>query len=157
MQIYNGEPILDALACRLVPPSNLYPDCDCLVVLTEGHCYVLEDNFDGSYETHFQIPMERIRSLERYRTEEGGPSASPDADAKDNRAPESVPAVLSIFTGIFSSGARKSPRPAKAKAYLRLRHETDDGITESIFFSDCVKDPGRIIKAWEKYRERWGV
>lgn len=64
MNEYKGEKVIEKLKARLVPSNDSYPDCRCEILLTGQHLYVLEDNFDGTYETHFTFPVRQIIKME---------------------------------------------------------------------------------------------
>lgn len=64
MNEYKGEKVIEKLKARLVPSNDSYPDCWCEILLTGQHLYVLEDNFDGTYETHFTFPVRQIIKME---------------------------------------------------------------------------------------------
>ncbi len=60
---YRGQKVEARLSAKLVPPDKNYPDCVCELVLAEQHLYILEDNFDGSYETHFEFVLKEIDDI----------------------------------------------------------------------------------------------
>ena len=61
---YKGEKIAASLTARLIPPSMQYSDSFCQLILTVRHLYILEDNYDGTYNVLFTFFLERIRDME---------------------------------------------------------------------------------------------
>ena len=46
---YRGEKIEAGLTARLIPPGAQYSDSFCRLILTERHLYILEDNYNVTY------------------------------------------------------------------------------------------------------------
>lgn len=61
---YRGQKVIATYQARMIPPNNSYPDCVCMIVLTQQHLYVLEDNFDGTCEIHFDFVVREIDDVE---------------------------------------------------------------------------------------------
>lgn len=60
---YRGQEVIATVETRLLPPDHNYPDCECMLVLTRQHLYVLEDNFDGTYDTHFEFVLREVDDI----------------------------------------------------------------------------------------------
>lgn len=60
---YKGQQIAAQLCARLEPPSDEYADCECMLVMTEQHLYILEDNYEGDYIIHFQFTLGEIDDI----------------------------------------------------------------------------------------------
>lgn len=104
---YKGEKVEAKLTARLVPPNSDYPDCMCELVLTAGHLYVLEDNYDGTYEAHFSFPMSQLISLETEKTEE----RTDEVGGRMSEAGQVASAILGFLAGfIVIPGKNKSKK-----------------------------------------------
>lgn len=140
---YRGQKIIAGLSARLVPPDCNYPDCVCILVLTNQHLYVLEDNFDGTYEVHFEFVLREIDSIEVETWEQA-------SGLKGSR--EMLPTFAMIliywFEVMFSLPMGKTNRVVKTK-YVTINYHTEQGKKEKIYFHmlDSVKD---FKKAFEK-------
>lgn len=74
LQEYRGRKILHYLSARIIPQKNsAIPDCICFILLTADTLYVLEDNYDGTYTTHFEIPCGHIERIEQYKDKDADP------------------------------------------------------------------------------------
>ena len=166
MDTYHDEPVLDYLNGRLVPPDNRYPDCLCVLILTEACLYVAEDNYDGTYTNHFAIPILDVQRVERWaqvisKTGEetvaveprgwrrilyrlNGPLARARRDLTGQRMAERNPLA-------GHSGSVKS-----AREYVRVLYCADRGKETSIYFSDAG-DPRSLSRGLEKFKERWAL
>ncbi len=63
MKEYSGETILEKITARIHQADPTVPDCRCELVLTGSHLFVLEDNFDGTYEEHYGLPVGHIENI----------------------------------------------------------------------------------------------
>ena len=166
MDTYLDEPVLGYLNSHLVPPDNRYPDCLCMLILTESHLYVAEDNYDGTYTDHFAIPILDVQRIERWaqvlsKTGEetvtveprgwrrilyrlNGPLARARRDLAGQRMAERNPMA-------GHSGSTKS-----AREYVRVLYRAEDGGEASLYFSDAG-NPQPLSRALEKYKERWAL
>ena len=61
---YRGEKIEAGLTARLIPPGAQYSDSFCRLILTERHLYILEDNYNGTYNELYAFFIERIQDME---------------------------------------------------------------------------------------------
>ena len=69
MREYRGRKVLRYLTARIIPQKNsTLPDSICHILLTEDTFYALEDNYDGTYTTHFEIPCGHIKCIEKYKS-----------------------------------------------------------------------------------------
>lgn len=146
---YKGEKIITQLSAKLLPPSNQYPDCICLLVLTDRHLYVLEDNFDGTYEIHFEFVLRKIDGIEIETWEK-------ISTGKDSR--ENLPVFATILVYwcsiMFSLPSKKTNTKLKEK-YVVIKYRTEQGEKEKIYFymPDGVKS---FIKVFEKTKAAYG-
>lgn len=144
---YKGQKVIAELAARLIPPNDNYPDCECLLVLTDQHLYVLEDNYDGTYEAHFEFVLREIDSIEIKKvTSEPGPSG-PVASA----ANEILTAVVTFFAGVTILGGNGAGK--KEKKLIVLHYHNEWGIKDVICFN--MRSPaGAFLKTFEKIKNR---
>lgn len=146
---YRGQNIIAELSAKLVPPNNNYPDCVCMLVLTNQHLYVLEDNFDGTYETHFAFVLKEIDSIGMETWEQ----ASSLKDRQENMSTFAV--ILTYWCSVmFSMPGRKTDRVVKNR-YITIHYHTEQGKKEKIYFHmpDGAKS---FIKVFEKTKAAYG-
>lgn len=142
MKEYRGEKITDRLTARLVPPSAQYSDSMCELILTGRHLYVLEDNFDGTYETRFTFFIERIRALE--------------TQIKGSKYDKSVLGEL-FLSGILAlmGGILYTPGKRKEDDGIRFVITYDDsmGNCNKLYFKDLQSNSNRFIKTYYKQKK----
>ena len=140
---YRGQKIIAVLSARLVPPDCNYPDCVCMLVLTNQHLYVLEDNFDGTYEVHFEFVLREIDGIEIETWEQA-------SGLKGGEPPLPTFATILIywFGVMFSLPAGKPNRVVKEK-YVTVNYHTEQGKKEKIYFHMLDSAKG-FKKAFEK-------
>lgn len=140
---YRGQKIIAGLTARLMPPNHNYPDCICTLVLTNQHLYVLEDNFDGTYEVHFEFVLREIDSIEIETWEQA-------SGLRGNGV--SLPTFATIlvywFSVMFSLPCGEQKRVVKKK-YVTLNYHTEQGKKEKIFFQMLDSAKG-FKKAFDK-------
>ena len=61
---YRGEKIIAGLTARLEPPDTRYPDSFCKLILTKRRLYILEDNYNGTYNTLFVFSVQGIQNMQ---------------------------------------------------------------------------------------------
>ena len=166
MNTYHDQNILGTLEGRLVPPDPRYPDCRCVLILTEAQLYVAEDLYDGAWTDHFAIPVPDVLRIERwaqvfskagvetvtveprgwrrilYRL--NGPLARARRDLAGQRMAERNPLVP--HTG--STGA--------AREYVRVLYRADDGREASLYFSEAG-NPRLLSRRLAEFKERWAL
>ncbi len=146
---YRGQKIIAELSAKLVPPNNHYPDCICMLVLTSQHLYVLEDNFDGTYETHFAFVLREIDSIEIETWEQA-------SGLKGSGEIMPTFAIILIYwcSIMFSLPSGKSSRVVKQK-YITIKYHTEQGKKEKIYFH--IPDGAKtFIKMFEKTKAAYG-
>ena len=94
-----GRKIEAGLTARLIPPGAQYSDSFCRLILTERHLYILEDNYNGTYNELYAFFIERIQDME--------------AQVKGLKYKKSVlgemfsNGILSLFGGILYASEKK--------------------------------------------------
>ncbi|GFI03632.1 hypothetical protein AALA79_06045 [Lachnospiraceae bacterium 64-25] len=146
---YRGEKIVTQLSAKLLPPDLHYPDCICLLVLTDRHLYVLEDNFDGTYEMHFEFVLSRIDGIEIETWEQ----ISTGKDSKENLPV--FAAILTYWCSVMFSVPIGKPNRAVKEKYIVIKYHTEQGKKEKIYFHlpDGAKP---FIKSFEKVKADYG-
>ena len=145
---YRGQKIIAGLSARLVPPDRNYPDCVCMLVLTNQHLYVLEDNFDGTYEVHFEFVLREIDSIEIETWEQA-------SGLKGGETP--VPTFAGVLVYCFAvmlSLPTGEPKRAVKEMYVTVNYHTEQGKKEKIFFH-MMDSAKRFKKAFEKAKESY--
>lgn len=139
---YKGEKIAASLTARLIPPSMQYSDSFCQLILTVRHLYILEDNYDGTYNVLFTFFLERIRDME--------------AQVKGLRYEKSVlgemfsNGISALFGGIiYASGKKKEDNG------IRFVITYDDGMGKrnQLYFKDLQSNSNYMVKAYHKLKE----
>ena len=62
---YRGQKIEAGLTARLIPPGAQYSDSFCRLILTERHLYILEDNYNGTYNELYAFSLNGYRIWRR--------------------------------------------------------------------------------------------
>lgn len=141
MDEYKGEKVIEKLKARLVPPNSNYPDCMCEILLTGQHLYVLEDNFDGTYETHFAFPVRQIIKME---TEEIAKlSGKPE---EEDKAVSIAASLMGLLGGRAAAGGRWKEK--KTSAYFTITCHNGMGETERIYFTELQYSSKALRKAF---------
>ena len=138
-KFFEGKKILSQMTARLVPPNSNYPDAMCDVLMTEDIFYVMEDNYDGTFTSHFRIPLERIISVSKYSSEKH------EVNEKGNYAPsQATTAILAMAGVILIPG--KGKKEAR-KIYLKVSYKDTDDEKRAVFFEECGNIKS-MINAW---------
>jgi len=127
----------------LVPPDCTYPDAVCDIIMTEDILYVAEDLYDGSFIHHFEIPVERIISISKYRSE----NPYLDGDDRGYLPGKFTAAFLTLAGGLYISGS--ADKRERTKVFLRINYKNEEDKTDTVFFEDCNNMSG-IIRAFKK-------
>lgn len=145
---YRGQNVIAQLEARLVPPNKNYPDCECILVLTNQHLYVLEDNFDGSYETHFEFVLREIDAIDIERV-------SYNLNLKGNAGNQTgsyiISAVLGLIGGVLVMPDESQNRTMRSK-YIVICYHTVQGEKEKIYFNMPSFGTSGFLKAFRKIR-----
>lgn len=143
---YRGQPIIAQLSARLEPPNDDYADCECMLVLTDQHLYILEDSYDGDYITHFEfVPGEiddihiagEVKGLGRFRNV--------------------IVALLKIVSGsvLLPSGKADSASEAAWKR-LEIHYHTAEGTHRWLYFTEYDIRAHKFVKAFDKLMAQRG-
>lgn len=57
---YRGEKVVATLSGKLCSYEKEVPDCICIIKLTEGHIFVSEDNYDGTFTDHYSYSLSEV-------------------------------------------------------------------------------------------------
>lgn len=148
---YHGEKVIAQLTARLVPPDDSYPDCMCEVLMTDRHLYVLEDNYDDTYQEHFAFTVGQIKNMET-RTD-SSQKASPGNDY--GAIQDAVLSFLGTLAGIqvfFSPGKTKT----RVKLLI-VTYVNGEGKEDKLFFRDIKGSEKPLKRAYQKaWKEFYG-
>lgn len=142
MAEYKGEKILAQLTARLVPPNVTYPDCMCELILTEQHFYALEDNFDGTYETHLQYPIAQLETMK----------ITVETDSKNSSGTEctALQYALTALLGLIGGTLLFYGKIREKKKFLEITYRDGRGKIDYLFFKDLQSDAKRMVNAFTK-------
>lgn len=143
---YRGQKIIAQLSARLEPPSDEYADCECMLVLTDHHLYILEDSYDGDYIAHFEfVPGEiddihiagEVKGIGKFR--------------------KIIVALLKVVSGnaLLPSGKADSVSESTWKR-LEIHYHTAEGAHSRLYFTEYDIRARKFIKAFDKLTERRG-
>lgn len=142
---FDGSKILNQITAKLVPPDHSYPDSLCKVIMTKAFLYVLEDNYDGTFNIHFKIPLEKIVSVEKYNTERGN-----GVNEGRTYAPsKSTISFLAIFGLIYIPLSGKKNENAN-QIFLKVFYKNESGEMCTVFFENCSSIKN-MVRAFRKY------
>jgi len=140
LQEYRGRKILKYLSGRIMPQKNsAIPDCICFILLTADTLYVLEDNYDGTFTTHFEIPCGHIERIEEYKDKEADPLGG------TNRIAQALALALG---GILALSSEKPVNHRGFTIYLYGKKKDH----QQIYFSETGGNIKGFIKAFNKLK-----
>ena len=132
--------MLGHLSARIIPQKNSkIPDCMCFILLTADTLYVLEDNYDGTYTTHFEIPCGHIKRVEKYKITD---------EATTGGANSLATGLALAFGGLLSLSSQKTVKP---KIFTIILHDRLDG-QQHIHFNETEGNIKGFIKAFDKLK-----
>lgn len=149
--MFNNEHVILRLKARLVSSHGEYPDCIADIVLTEKNLYAVEDNFDGTFTHHIEVPIEEIVEIGPYTDER----TQWESDKPDNPLYGKELATQRLLStmrfGRVGVGLKK-----KRERYMRVALQPDPkaGSSRLIFFAECSEKPEKMGRALSAYRKR---
>lgn len=144
---YKGEKTVTQLTARLIPPNENYSDCRCELVLTKGHLFILEDNFDDTWTEHFVFPIEQIESIEAQKDTQRSKS-------NNSATRNAIGSLTTLFVSpLFGNAVFSRDRNVKHLKYLHVNYRNEIGNRDTIFFEDLESSAGPIEKAFAKVKE----
>lgn len=145
---YRGQKVMDTFCGRMIPPNDNYPDCECLVVLTTQHLYVLEDNYDGTYETHFEFVLSQIDDIKIVQEKNDQYSDHQAVSA----ASVVVTEVVCALAGLIAVPGGNQKRAVKKKFFVISYHDIQ-GEKRNIYFEMERSGAKGFVKTFHKMRE----
>lgn len=142
---YRGQKVMATFVGRMIPPNDSYPDCECLVVLTTQHLYVLEDNYDGTYETHFEFVLREIDDIKIEQEESNQYTENKTVSAASLIITEAVCALA----GLIAVPGGNQKRKIKKKFFVISYHDIQGGKRNIYFNMDHAGAKG-FIKTFHK-------
>lgn len=146
---YRGQEVIATYDARLVPPNDKYPDCKCIILLTKQHLYVLEDNFDGTYETHFEFVVKEIDNIGIEQWEDEKPSV----DRAASRSEQVVTGALCMLAGVIPVSGETRKRKIK-REYFAISYHDIWGAKRKIYFHMNNEGAKKFIKIFHKLKEQ---
>lgn len=146
---YKGQKILAEYDARLIPPDDHYSDCECVLVLTKQHLYVLEDNFDGTYEMHFEFVLDEIDDIVIEQQQSKKYTNSQAASG----AGELITGIACVLGGVAASPGLGNRRAAK-KEYLAIVYHEVLGEIRKLYFEAKYSGAKNFVKKFHKERAR---
>ncbi|MDE5931924.1 MAG: hypothetical protein K2H40_05500 [Lachnospiraceae bacterium] len=134
---YRGQPIIAQLSARMEPPSDDYADCECMLVLTDQHLYILEDNYDGDYTTHFEFVLREIDDIR----------ISGEAKGLGKFRKIIVALLKAVGGSIIVSDGRNGASDSAWKRF-EIHYHTADGIRKWLYFTEYDIRAQKFIKAF---------
>lgn len=145
---YKGEKILGGMIGRLVPPAPQYPDCMCHVFLTAQYLYVLEDNFDGTFETHFTFAVRQIREIAMVKNTK---PSNQSAEWTPSPVGYSVVALMGLVGGLLILPGKG--RQDRAVTYLMIHYDDGSELGDRLYFNELQTSSKGLIAAFWKARK----
>lgn len=147
---YRGQEVIATVETRLLPPDHNYPDCECMLVLTRQHLYVLEDNFDGTYDTHFEFVLREVDDIVIQKE-----TSTVYADGGTGSL------LTEVFTEVvgFLSGMIMIPRAKESRVkrkYIVIRYHDMQGEKREIYFTQCPPKAESFVKSFHKAKDTYG-
>lgn len=142
---YRGQKIMDTVCGRMIPPNDNYPDCECLIVLTTQHLYVLEDNYDGTYETHFEFVLSEIDDVRIVQEKNDQYSGNQTVSA----ASVVVTGVVCALAGLITAPGGNQKRTVKKKFFVISYHDIQ-GEKRNIYFEMERSGAKGFVKTFHK-------
>ena len=139
---YRGQKIEAGLTARLIPPGAQYSDSFCRLILTERHLYILEDNYNGTYNELYAFFIERVQDME--------------AQVKGLKYKKSVlgemfsNGILSLFGGILYASEKK-----KEDNGIRFVITYGDGMGKcnQLYFKDLQTNSNHMVKVYHTLKK----
>ena len=149
IKYFNEEEVLEQITARLFTCNNVFYDCPSSVILTRNYLYIQEDNFDGTFTSHFKIPITKIISIEKFISK----------NDIEKRTGSNTPGILTSAI-MALAGVIVLPKDSKKtgnNAFLNIKYRDEKDNASSIFFKDCssicIK---KMVNAFEKYKSFYG-
>lgn len=157
MDMYRSEEVIESLNARLHPTDKRVPECGCYIILTSGHVFISEDNYDGTYEDHYILDLAQIDEIkisEPYKTSIGYTGVSLDKKAGVKSVDRRTGHIRDIFFGSKKRhGALDPAEEAASRKFLEIIYRGDHERKEHLFFDECNGDPANFINAFCKRKQ----
>ncbi|MCR5799773.1 MAG: hypothetical protein K6G69_06835 [Lachnospiraceae bacterium] len=124
MDTYKTENVVEQITAKIHPSDKNIPDCRCYLVLTERHLFVMEDNYDGSFEEHYVIDIKFIDDI-----------------------------TMSTPSNPLATSGRLN-RFRRPKKFLEVIYNDDNYVKQHLFFDEWDKLPKGLISGFQKIKNR---
>ena len=145
---YKGNKVLKNFRGRLASHDATLPDCMCDVIWTDKNLLILEDNYDGTYEEHFVIPINMITNVEfGKKTEKRGSGGN------------ALMSIAMMFFGAFGNGGfvyrhKEDAIEAEGEVYednIRIAYIADNDAKNDVYLVDMGGDEKKFVAYWKKH------
>ena len=153
MDTYKTENVVAEITAKIHPWDKNIPDCRCELVLTDRHLFVLEDNFNGTFEEHYVINIKFIDDItvstpfKTDNTPKRGSAAVANREATKREQFREAGSVIAPLT----SGGRLH-RFSRPKKYLEVIYNDDNYVKQHLFFDEWDKLPKGFICKFQKLK-----
>ena len=146
VQYFMEEELLVKIMARLFSCNNTHYDCPCEVIMTKNILYIQEDNFDGTFNYHFKIPLSKVKSIKKYISENIS-----DTKGKNTYTPGILTSAVLALVGIILIPSGKQQK--ENNMFLKIDYQNEDNEICSIFLQNCnSKSIKKISTAFNKYK-----
>ena len=153
MDTYKTENVVAEITAKIHPADKNIPDCRCNLVLTERHLFVLEDNFNGTFEEHYAIDIKFIDDITvstPFNTDSTPKAGSAAFYNREASKREQFRESGSVITPFMSGGRFR--RFARPKKYLEVIYNDDNYVKQHLFFDEWDKLPKGFICKFQKLK-----
>ena len=137
---------MSSISARIHPTDKNLPDCMCILVLTERHLFIIEDNYDGTFTDHYVIGIKYIEDII-----ESAPDVNMEKPAPGSAADLSKGVDADIYR---QKALGRLHRYKRSKKYLEIIYKDIYFERQHLFFDECDKPPKVFINAFQKYRSK---
>ncbi len=134
---YHGETVLASVHAKLISYDENIPDCMCNVYLTDGHIFVLEDNYDGTYTDHVILDKTSVRDVlieDPYRK-----------SFNDNDGHRTFNLLQILFSD--NVAAQKAPK----QKYFTIKYTDQKGSKETLYFDVRNHAAKKFVKLYKEH------
>jgi hypothetical protein len=124
----------------------------CYIVLTEEKLFVLEDEYDGTYTAHYEIPCGSIEDVGNY-VDDGSPKDK--SKGSDSSVGSAYGGIAVALAGIIAVPYALRLKKNNRVNYLQIKYKAEEGgNSQMLFFSDISGSISRFAKAFKKLSPR---
>ena len=153
MDTYKTENVVAEISAKIHPTDKNIPDCRCNLVLTERHLFVLEDNFDGSFEEHYVLDIKFIDDIVISKPYNTDNTPKPGSAAFYNREAPKHEQFYDPNSRSYPFAARgRRHRFFRPKKFLEVIYNDDNYVKQHLYFDEWDKLPKGFICKFQKLK-----